>query len=103
MVYKAVTAVEQGLLAAPPTTLGFGQASTNSRPDTDGEGNVIYPEATQEIENGVHQLETLLEATVDKTFDKLEIILLRNVLTVPTVPEDIASWVRLGHYEVCHL
>ncbi|KAI9766386.1 MAG: hypothetical protein M1835_007192 [Candelina submexicana] len=96
LVYKAVTAVEQGLLAAPPTTLGFGQASSNSIPDTDGDGNIIYPEATQEIENGVHQLETLLEATVDKTFDKLEIILLRSVLTVP---EDIASWVRLGHYE----
>ncbi|KAI9721825.1 MAG: hypothetical protein M1812_002161 [Candelaria pacifica] len=96
LVYKAVTAVEQGLLAAPPSTLGFGQASSNSIPDTDGDGNVIYPEATQEIENGVHQLETLLEATVDKTFDKLEIILLRSVLTVP---EDIASWVRLGHYE----
>ncbi|KAI9701175.1 MAG: hypothetical protein M1836_001844 [Candelina mexicana] len=89
LVYKAVTAVEQGLLAAPPTTLGFGQASSNSIPDTDGDGNIIYPEATQEIENGVHQLETLLEATVDKTFDKLEIILLRSVLTVP---EDIASW-----------
>ena len=50
-----------------------------------------------EIENGVHQLETLLEATVDKTFDKFEIYTLRNILTVP---EDLAPWMRLGHYEV---
>ena len=45
----------------------------------------------------MHQLETLFEATVDKDFDKLEIYVLRNILTVP---EEIAGWIRLGHYEV---
>lgn len=61
--------------------------------------DVDHPEAKDEIENGVHQLETLLEATVDKTFDKFEIYTLRNILTVP---DELAPWMRLGHYEVYH-
>lgn len=59
---------------------------------------MVYPEAKLEIENGLHQLETLLEANVDKAFDKFEIYVLRNILTVPG---DLLSWVRLKHYEVC--
>lgn len=59
---------------------------------------MVYPEARLEIENGLHQLETLLESTVDKAFDKFEIYVLRNILTVP---EDLTAWVRLRHYEVC--
>ncbi len=59
--------------------------------------DVDHPEAKDEIENGVYQLETLLEATVDKTFDKFEIYTLRNILTVP---DELAPWMRLGHYEV---
>jgi len=89
------------LLAADPETLGFAAkaAAENTIPDTDGDGNPIYPEARAEIEEGVHMLETLLEANVDKNFDKLEIYVLRNVLTVP---EELVPWVRLGHYEVCY-
>lgn len=68
-----------------------------SIPDADGDGNVDFPEARDEIENGVHQLETLLEATVDKNFDKFEIYTLRNILTVP---DDLAPWIRLAHYRV---
>lgn len=64
-------------------------------PDTDEDGNAVFPEARTEIDEGVHQLETLLESTVDKNFDKLEIYALRNILTVP---EDLAPWVRLSHY-----
>lgn len=45
----------------------------------------------------MHRLETLLEATVDKTFDRFEIFTLRNILTVP---DDLAGWMRLTHYEV---
>ena len=48
----------------------------------------------------MHQLETLLESTIDKNFDKLEIYTLRNVLTVP---EDLVPWVRLEHYNVSFL
>lgn len=86
------------MLATPPERLGFGHASNGSTiPDTDEDGNVVYPEAKLEIENGLHQLETLLEANVDKAFDKFEIYVLRNILTVP---EDLLFWVRLKHYEV---
>ena len=61
-------------------------------------GEQEYSQVRVEIENGVHQLETLLEANLDKNFDRLEIFLLRNVLSIP---EDLVGWVRLGHYEVC--
>lgn len=100
IIYRAVTAVETGLLAQPPATLGFAADKSSadlSIRDTDGDGNVEYPEARQEIENGVHQLETLLEATVDKDFDKFEIFALRSILSVP---EELRGWIRLSHYEV---
>lgn len=48
----------------------------------------------------MHQLETLLESTVDKSFDKFEIYTLRNILTIP---DDLAPWMRLAHYEVWRL
>lgn len=87
------------MLATPPERLGFAHGNDGSTiPETDEDGNVIYPEAKLEVENGLHQLETLLEANVDKAFDKFEIYVLRNILTVP---EDLLSWVRLKHYEVC--
>lgn len=44
----------------------------------------------------MHQLETLLEAKIDKNFDKLEVVALRNILSVPP---DVREWVRLNHYE----
>lgn len=83
--------------SAPAASLGFVEraAVENRIPETDEDGNTVYPEARGEIENGVHQLETLLESTVDKNFDKLEIYALRNILTVP---EDLAPWMRLSHY-----
>ena len=98
MIYQAISSLEFGLLSTPPERLGFSHASNGSTiPDTDDDGNVVYPEAKLEIENGLHQLETLLESTVDKAFDKFEIYVLRNILTVP---EDLINWVRLRHYEV---
>ena len=97
IVYRAIEAIENGLFSIPPQQLGYSPDSNTSVatsiPDVD------HPESKDEIENGVHQLETLLEATVDKTFDKFEIYALRNILTVP---DDLAPWMRLGHYEVCH-
>lgn len=44
----------------------------------------------------MHQLETLLEAKIDKNFDKLEVYSLRNILSVPA---EVRTWVRLNHYE----
>lgn len=38
---------------------------------------------TEEIKIGVAKLETLLENSVDKNFDKLELYVLRNVLSIP--------------------
>ena len=93
-------ALENGLLQIPPLSLGFGRdhnATILSMPDANSNSSVEYPEATAEIENGVHQLETLLESTVDKAFDYFEIWSLRNVLTIP---DHLAPWMRLGHYEV---
>ena len=47
------------------------------------------------------QLESLLNATVDKNFDKLEIYTLRNLLTVSNLKEDegLERWVMLDHYK----
>lgn len=44
------------------------------------------------------QLETLLNATVDKDFDKFEIYTLRNILAVGHDEEGLAPWVQLEHY-----
>lgn len=99
LIYQAISSLESGLLSTPPERLGFSHTRNGSTiPDTDDDGNVVYPEAKLEIENGLHQMETLLESTVDKAFDKFEIYVLRNILTVP---EDLINWVRLRHYEVC--
>ncbi|KAI9802158.1 MAG: hypothetical protein M1833_002079 [Piccolia ochrophora] len=103
LLYRAVAAVENGLLNTPPPSLGFGRqrpSHADAIPETDGDGNILYPDAKAEIDEGVQKLETLLEATVDKNFDKLEIYALRNVLTVP---EDVVRWVRLPHYENLNL
>lgn len=55
-----------------------------------------YPDAKQEIEEGLQKLETLLNSTVDKNFDRFEIYVLRNVLAVPS---DLANWIKLQHYQ----
>ncbi|KAL4735647.1 Mis12 protein-domain-containing protein [Aspergillus similis] len=97
LIYQAISSLESGLLSTPAERLGFAHANNGSTiPDTDEDGNVVYPEAQLEIENGLHQLETLLEATVDKAFDKFEIFVLRNIFRVP---EDLMGWIRLKHYE----
>ncbi|PLB44613.1 Mis12 domain protein [Aspergillus steynii IBT 23096] len=96
LIYQAISSLESGLLSTPPERLGFSHANNGSTiPDTDEDGNVVYPEARLEIENGLHQLETLLESTVDKAFDKFEIIVLRNTFRVE---DDLLGWIRLNHY-----
>ena len=115
IVYRALGAVETGLLNTPPATLGYvADPGSDADPARRGEvgngtlngesnGGVQLPReaeevARAEIENGVHQLETLLEATVDKKFDIFELYALRYILNVE---EGLVDWVRLGHYEVC--
>lgn len=89
--FKATEAIEKGLLSASPADLGF-----ITRTNSEEERAEIREKVNHEIENGVHQLETLLDATIDKNFDRLEIYAMRNILSVP---EDLRPWVRLSHYE----
>ena len=105
MIYRAVEATESGLLTAPPSVLGFAPQNLSSseperQPGEKSTADAAAIEAREEIENGVHALETLLEATVDKTFDRFEIYALRNILRVP---EEVERWIRLEHYEVSEL
>src|SRR4051812_27314906 len=67
---RAVDAAEEGLLAADPAQLGFPAVSRG------GAGDGETRDARVEIEEGVHQLETLLEANIDRNFDKFEIMVL---------------------------
>jgi kinetochore protein Mis12/MTW1 len=48
------------------------------------------------------KLESLLNSTIDKNFDKLEIYTLRNLLTVSNAKEDegLENWIVLDHYKV---
>lgn len=88
-IYQGVGSLETGLLSTPPERLGF-------KGNKDGD-DFEYPEAKQEIEEGLHKLETLLNSTVDKNFDKFEIYVLRNIFSLPP---DLLNWMRLKHYEV---
>ncbi len=78
----------------PPDELGFKPATMTGE---DGAEDVGFPKAKQEIDEGLQKLETLLYSTVDKNFDKFEIYVLRNILSVPA---ELVNWVRLSHYEV---
>jgi len=93
--FKCVEAVEKGLLSANPTDLGF-KIPPQTTPEAQEAAKAISETGKHEIENGVHQLETLLEAKIDKNFDRMELWAFRNILSVP--PE-IRDWVRLSHYE----
>lgn len=89
LAFRAIDALEKGLLAAPPASIGFTPTSTVSADD-------VATQCQHEIEYGVYKLETLLNAKIDKNFDKMEIYLLRNVFAVPA---DVRDWIRLSHYE----
>lgn len=97
--------METGLLNLPPAQLGFTKITlpasiVGAKPKQKIEDQIkdqIKDHMQEEIENGCHQLETLLMDSADKTFDQFEIYLLRNLLTVE---EGLSPWMRLGHYEV---
>lgn len=101
VLYRCTDSFETGLLSADPALLGFADryAAEGKTAGEDEDGNKVYEEARLEIEEGVLKLETLMENAVDKNFDKLEIWTLRNVLCLPRGEEELANWVRLGHYE----
>jgi kinetochore protein Mis12/MTW1 len=93
-VLQTLTSLETGLLTIPPEELGFKAVKSLGE---NGAEEVEFPDAKQELEEGLHKLETLLYSAVDKNFDKFEIYVLRNILSVPA---ELVNWVRLSHYEV---
>ncbi|ORY59150.1 Mis12 protein-domain-containing protein [Pseudomassariella vexata] len=90
---RALNSVEQGLFKAPPAALGFRPPKSASAAEQDDPAE----RAKNEIESGTHQLETLLCASIDRNFDKLELYALRYILCVQ--PPDIRNYIRLSHYE----
>lgn len=100
---RAVGSVEKGLQSLPPANLGFKAPpppkARNKPTPTDDVSSSQTPEllASHEIENGTHQLETLLFASIDRNFDKFEIYVMRNILSFR--PNEPKEWLRLGHYE----
>jgi kinetochore protein Mis12/MTW1 len=93
-VFQVLQSLEKGLDAIPSEELGFKPVKVRQE---DGTEAWEHSDAKQEIEEGLHKLETLLYSTVDKNFDKFEIYVLRNILSVPA---DLVNWIRLSHYEV---
>ncbi|GAB1320692.1 hypothetical protein MFIFM68171_10902 [Madurella fahalii] len=100
---RALHSIEQGLLNAPPASLGFRPSKYSAgRPNGDANGGGETPEELaarmhrEEVESGTHQLETLLWASIDKNFDRFEIYVLRNILTLKA---EEMGWMRLGHYD----
>ncbi|KAJ4855380.1 mis12 protein domain-containing protein [Trichoderma breve] len=89
---RALDSVERLLLSIPPKKLGFSKSS--KQPD---QNQNLSPEeaAKLEIENGTHQLETLLNASIDKNFDIFELYVMQNIITVR--PQD-QPYMRLSHY-----
>ncbi|KAL7932055.1 Mis12 domain-containing protein [Trichoderma chlorosporum] len=89
---RALDSVERLLLSIPPKKLGFSKSSKqpDQNPDTTPE-----EAAKLEIENGTHQLETLLNASIDKNFDIFELYVMQNIITVR--PQD-QPYMRLSHY-----
>lgn len=92
-VYKGIESLENALQSTPPERLGFKAAETTSNSEAQ---KPEYPEAKQEIEEGLHKLETLFNSTLDRNFDKLELYALTNLFSVHA---DLVSWIRLRHYE----
>lgn len=98
LVFLATNAVETGLNNAPLESLGFKPDSASPMSE-DARREALQETKQMEVDNGIVQLETLLNSTVDKTFDKFEIYTLRNILSVGHEEEELAPWVRLEHYK----
>ena len=97
---RALDSVERLLLSLPPQKLGFAKPKASSKskqPQGQAEDDETGPAeaAKAEIESGTHQLETLLNAAIDKNFDVFELYVMQNILIVK--PQD-QSYMRLSHY-----
>ncbi|OLN85783.1 Kinetochore-associated protein MTW1 [Colletotrichum chlorophyti] len=95
---KTLDRVEQGLSKAPPKALGFEKALKQKRSRSKEPVNVEETEETAKLEitDGVHKLETLLCAAIDKNFDKYELYVMQNILGIQPSQR---NWMRLAHYD----
>ena len=103
---RALSSIEAGLLQQSPESLGFRakpmppkreRQQAQDQEHLDDNTPADPQEAARlEIESGTHQLETLLCANIDKNFDKFEVYVLRNVLSVKPGEGD---WMQLAHYQ----
>ncbi|KAL1898326.1 hypothetical protein Cpir12675_001951 [Ceratocystis pirilliformis] len=98
---SALMSIEQGLLRSPPAALGFrpprkNKSKKNKAPPEDIATTSVEEAARFEIDNGTHQLETLLCSSIDRNFDIFELYVMRNILSLR--PDDRA-WMRLRHYD----
>jgi kinetochore protein Mis12/MTW1 len=89
---------ESTLFGASPSTLGFRDPPGTIRElDPDGRP-MLSPSEQSELNQGLHQFETLMESGLDIGFDAFELFVLRNILVVR---EDLCPWIRLEHHKVC--
>ncbi|KAG6076328.1 hypothetical protein E4U33_001840 [Claviceps sp. LM78 group G4] len=98
---RALDSVERVLLSLPPSKLGYKILKTkdsSSSSSGDGTDDSVSAEeaARREIENGAHQLETLLNAAIDKNFDIFELYTMNNILTIDKKTQ---PFIKLSHYE----
>ncbi|ODQ82504.1 hypothetical protein BABINDRAFT_159080 [Babjeviella inositovora NRRL Y-12698] len=100
LMYKCTQAVETYLHERESKRL------ESIKNNVDNDDDVVMTESEKsmatvpedEIEMGTAKLETLLESTVDKNFDKFELYAIRNILNVPS---ELAheGWIRLNHHK----
>ncbi|KAF8246471.1 hypothetical protein K440DRAFT_631945 [Wilcoxina mikolae CBS 423.85] len=95
--YATIESVEKLFFdTLSPEALGF-QSKPGTIRDVGEDGRTLMTdEEREELMNGLHQLQTLMESTVDTNFDRFELFVLRNLLVVK---EDLVGWVRLDHHK----
>lgn len=91
IIYHGIDSLEAGLVSIPPERLGFKKTKAGAVDQEDAEND----ESKHELEEGLHQFETLMAASIDKRFDIFEIYTLRNILSMPV---ELIKWIRLSHY-----
>ncbi|KAK5116451.1 hypothetical protein LTR62_007999 [Meristemomyces frigidus] len=103
LVFRAVNAIEEGLNAISPESLGFrlDAAQLQACDNEESKHDALEELKQTELGNGCVQLESLLNSTVDRDFDKFEIYTLRNIIALGHEDEakDLANWIQLEHYK----
>lgn len=95
-VINAVNHILNNCIQGLETYLQERREETDSSKSTSKQ--ISSDEYQKEIESGIAKLETLLDAQIDKNFDKFELYAFRNIFTIPKDLID-EGWVRLKHQE----